>query len=522
MSVTRIVAFVVVAATVSLVGGCQNVGPIAIDLGRDRYNGVIQATSKEQTLSNIIRVYHHEPTSFMDVSEVDATTSFSTNVTGAVTNIGAMATHSTTAGTLSGQVGSVGGGATYSESPLIRYIPLLGQSLVAQLVTPVSPDVLSSLYNSSWDVSPLLDFSTSYLTPDFTDFYAVLNTVSELYSYEGVAFVSSKSDLSKADGSSGEGPTKGAPKSPNPPGTLTLEVANKPSGGANDSVTLYLNPFHRRGSGSQVAEDRRVLQLWVRLLWLYAGTQPSFTPPSGAGCAGLGLSSLSETELRRLDANLGSGHYASDPTRLRECLPSSLELRTSPVPPAKMRSEHLVSAAPLMRTLSALGILKSATEEPHPKIAFVSPEQYSEIVDYPWNKGDRSLSFYTLLPEVENPDDEPQKDPKIEEEVTRWITEHPERRFTYEPRPPAAALGDFMKANRRLGHLRRYILIVVSAAPPVGTYVTHYDHGLWYYIDASDEVSQKNFDLISLFLTMMAVPSATTPISPTISVGGAP
>jgi hypothetical protein len=35
-------------------------------------------------------------------------------------------------------------------------------------------------------------------------------------------------------------------------------------------------------------------------------------------------------------------------------------------------------------------------------------------------------------------------------------------------------------------------------------------------------VSQKNFDLISLFLTMMAVPSATTPISPTIAVGGAP
>jgi hypothetical protein len=35
-------------------------------------------------------------------------------------------------------------------------------------------------------------------------------------------------------------------------------------------------------------------------------------------------------------------------------------------------------------------------------------------------------------------------------------------------------------------------------------------------------VSQKNFDLIALFLTMMAVPSATTPISPTISVGGAP
>ena len=51
-------------------------------------------------------------------------------------------------------------------------------------------------------------------------------------------------------------------------------------------------------------------------------------------------------------------------------------------------------------------------------------------------------------------------------------------------------------------------------------YVSHFDHGQWYYIDAHDQVSQRNFDLISLFLTMMAVPSALPPIAPTISVGG--
>jgi hypothetical protein len=44
--------------------------------------------------------------------------------------------------------------------------------------------------------------------------------------------------------------------------------------------------------------------------------------------------------------------------------------------------------------------------------------------------------------------------------------------------------------------------------------------GKWYCIDGSDVISQKNFDLISLFLTMMAIPSAVPPLSPTINVGG--
>ena len=93
MLVWRTGKLVLVAATLSVVSGCQYVGPIAIDQGRDRYNGVIQATSKEQTFSNIIRVRNHEPTSFMDVSEVDATTTLSGNVAGGVNNIGARPRH---------------------------------------------------------------------------------------------------------------------------------------------------------------------------------------------------------------------------------------------------------------------------------------------------------------------------------------------------------------------------------------------------------------------------------------------
>jgi hypothetical protein len=63
------------------------VGPIAIDQGRARYNNIIQSTAKEQTFANIVRVYHHEPTAFMDVTEVDATTTLAGSANGVLTNI---------------------------------------------------------------------------------------------------------------------------------------------------------------------------------------------------------------------------------------------------------------------------------------------------------------------------------------------------------------------------------------------------------------------------------------------------
>ena len=42
----------------------------------------------------------------------------------------------------------------------------------------------------------------------------------------------------------------------------------------------------------------------------------------------------------------------------------------------------------------------------------------------------------------------------------------------------------------------------------------------WYYIDGHDVISQKNFNLIVLFLTVMAYPPTTAPLNTSISVGG--
>ena len=510
---------VIIAGALTLLDNCQYVGPVAIDQGRNRYNNVIQSTSKEQVLSNIVRVYDHEPIAVMDVTEVDAAQSFVGSVNGGATNMGAQpGTKSTSAGTISGQVESLTGSAQYSEIPTIRYQPLLGQPLVAQLVTPVNADALGLLYNSSWKVTPLLDFAASYLTLDYSQFYVALNVISELYFDGALEFVAAKSDLTKA-----QGPTRSDQSAS---GGAGAQAANKPAGNAgNDALDIYLQPFHPHAPRSELLVEKRELQLWTRLLWIYYGTQPKFAPQNPGRCAQIGLS-ITPSALRRWDMNLRSNRRGFDLDVIRNCLPNFIELRTVAVPPEIARSEGLISGAPLMRTYSALGILKNATERPHPKIAFVSPEIYRKIRARPWNEDVDNLSFYTLLPESENPLDNPvapgheAESAKIDDEVINWIQGPEGNLYVYEPPGPISE-NDYIKGNRRLGLLRRYILIIVDDIPPLSpAYVVHFDQGKWYYIDGDDEISQKNFDLISLFLTMMAIPSAVPPLAPVINVGG--
>jgi hypothetical protein len=403
----------------------------------------------------------------------------------------------------------VSGGAVYTEQPLIRYTPLLGQALVAQMVTPVSADALADLFDSGWNVAPLLDLGAAYLTPDITEFYPVLNILSELYAGRALAFAAAKSDLTKEQGATKSGQI----------GTLEVTTKSSSGGGNNDTLTIYLHPLHSYGSRIHVKYNKRHLQLWIRLLWLYSGTQPKFTPKDAPWCSQIGLSSQSESELRAWawDSRLQLDRSGLDPDRVLKCLPNFIELRTKPVPAAKALSDGLVSGAPLLKTSSALGILKAATERPTPKIAFVTPEKYREITGYPWNKEIDSSSFYTLLPQSEDPADNPGVPEQINRDVSKWIA-NAQNLHVYEPKP--GSIDDYLVRNYRLGTLRRYILIIVDDHAPGNAYVSHFDHGTWYYIDAADQISQRNFDLISLFLTMMAIPSALPPISPTISVGG--
>jgi len=289
-----------------------------------------------------------------------------------------------------------------------------------------------------------------------------------------------------------------------------------------------------------------VLQLWVRLLRIYAKSQPAFVPRDPR-CPGLELSADNPDQLR--DWDVGIGAKTEDQVDFaRKCLPSLIELRAVPTmrsgkagPQSGFVAANLLSRAPLMRTYSALGILKTATERPHPKIEFVTPARYRQIRAHAWNDDPDSLSYYTLLPDDEDSIDCPpvlrqQKGGcdapspggakgdafnRMSDEVARWIAGSSDGQFAYEE-PGHDVLDDhYVRRNQRLGLLRRYMLIVVDPSLPSDKpYVAYAYNGRWYYIAGDDTVSKKNFHLLSLFLAIMAVAPSTPPLSPVINVGG--
>jgi len=574
----RLAIAVKTLAVAGLMGlcSCQFFGPNSISQGRDRYNNIIQSTAMEQTLSNIVRVYQHEPTLFMDVSEVDATVTVGGSLTGAATNIGAGYLRTKTT-IINGQVGSTGGTIQYSETPTIRYLPLAGQPLVAQLVTPVSVDALGLLYDSSWPIAPLLEFGVAYLTLDYDEFYSALNTIVELDDKGGIQIAAGKSDLPKPMGPEGAVPTPSATG----PASGMMQGA-RPTENNNDSLVFYLRPFHVHALNvNDVADKRRILQLWVRLLRMYLRTQPVFSDvPSNSKCSSLQLSVEDPAQLRDWDVNIQTKRE-KELEDARECLPRQIELRVVPAPArrearggkpteaAAPAAPNLVSRAPLMRTYSALGMLKAATERPHPKIEFVTPARYREIRDpstHGWNADPDALSYYTLLPQDEDSIDCPdtarsqkggcdnpapggfagEEYKQISDELARWIADSVKPSVPASTKPPTtpgttasdeedpyhgllayeqpghdALEARYVRFNERLGLLRRYILVVVAdALPPDVPYVSYAYAGRWYYIAGDDTISKKNFHLLSLFLTMMAVPPATQPLSPVINVGG--
>lgn len=553
MRCSKLLALAFCAGAVTVVGGCQTVGPKAIGLGRDRYNGVLHSTSMEQTMSNIVRAYYYEPPMFMDVTEVDAAMIFGGSVSGGVNNIGARAGSS--GGTIAGRVGTASGGVQYSESPTIRYQPLLGQALVAQLVTPVSVDALGELYDSYWDIGALLDLSSAYLTLDYREFYPALNTIIELNHRGALELAAANTSMTLSGQPEAKAPAISAAPSGQPASTKTAVAAS-------DALIIYLRPFHRGTAPEDLAYKQRVLQLWVRLLRIYADSQPPFLSP--AQCVPMKLS-LDANELQDWDVHIGAKltGVADQNTFLetaRECLPNAIELRVSPLPwqsnAAGVQLPAFGSYAPVMRTYSALGILKNATERPNPKIEFVTPQQYRQIRDDPWNADVDTSSYYTLTPEELDSFNCPQNRKQqggcdtasltssqiqhFNTEIDQWIhgsasagaaalatgTQmgsggYPSGLDVYEPSGQDVLDPRIINMNGRLGTLRRYVLVIVDEHSPGESAYASYSYGdKWFYIEKGDTVSEKNFQLLALFMTMMAVPSSSPPLSPSINVGG--
>ena len=142
-----------------------------------------------------MRVSNGESPLFMDVTEVDAATSAGGTLGGGASGLGATANFkSTSAGTIAGPVESITGSVSYQEAPTVRYFPLSGNALIAQVSTPIRPDSLVNLYNSDWPLAAILDLSVNRVTSGYEDYDAAIDAMIDLDAYGALILAATSED----------------------------------------------------------------------------------------------------------------------------------------------------------------------------------------------------------------------------------------------------------------------------------------------------------------------------------------
>ena len=123
-----------------LLSGCHQFGPASVQASRANYNEVINRTSNEQLLLNLVRLKYRDTPFFLEVSSLTNSFSFGAGL-------------STT-----GEYGrkpyfkSFGPYINYGERPTISYSPLQGDKFVKQLLSPLKLETLVVMYHSGWSV----------------------------------------------------------------------------------------------------------------------------------------------------------------------------------------------------------------------------------------------------------------------------------------------------------------------------------------------------------------------------------
>ncbi len=187
-------AISIVAFAAITLSSCSVIGPASIDHGRTSYNEVIEDTSRQQALLNVVRVSNGESPLFMDVAEVDAATSAGGTLGSGATGLGATANFKSTAGTIAGPVESITGSVSYQEAPTVRYFPLSGNALIAQVSTPIRPESLVNLYNSDWPLAAILDLSVNRVTSGYEDYDAAIDAMIDLDAYGALILAATSAD----------------------------------------------------------------------------------------------------------------------------------------------------------------------------------------------------------------------------------------------------------------------------------------------------------------------------------------
>ena len=443
--------------------GCSTVGVTSIEDGRTPYNDVIQDTSREQTFLNILRVKDGESPLFMDVTEVDQATTVSGSITGGAMGIGARANAATTQGTIAGTVGTLSGMAGYQEAPTVRYVPLSGQALIAQVSTPITPESIANLTNSDWPLAAVLTFSIDRLTPGYLDYDAAVNAIADLQEYGALIIAATQSSEAR-NGATIRG--------------LTFSTAPPPT---KDSLTLYLEDDHLAkarascdGTAGTDEDAKRVVRaLWRRLTRIYHNQGAKVISIKSKGSAAL---------------------------------------------------ENGKPDIPYLNTRSALGLLKAASEQDAaPTIQVLPEEEVRRLMsEKDHEPPECSTEFYTLDP-ASHPVTDYEKGSNALEYQRRVGAVHGQLLSGKPPITMYPLADDLspeqLRTEELLVNARKFMLVAKSDRRPADAFVAIPKGDGWYSILNADKISKRSLALINQFTTIQAIPSPTQPLTPTISVG---
>lgn len=134
--------------TVILHAGCV-MGPRLVESNRVLYNEVIQRTTAEQLLLNLVRLQYRESPLFLDVASVSAQFKFTgTTIAGATIFEGPRPTGPNFL--------NLGGEFSYEESPTVTFAPLQGADFVKRVLAPLPIEAFAMLTHSGWRADRVL------------------------------------------------------------------------------------------------------------------------------------------------------------------------------------------------------------------------------------------------------------------------------------------------------------------------------------------------------------------------------
>jgi len=128
--------------------GCV-MGPGVLESNRVLYNEVIQRTTAEQLLLNLVRLQYRESPLFLDVASVSAQFKFSGTTSGGITVFeGPRPTGP--------NVLDLGAELSYEESPTVTFAPLQGPDFVKRVLAPLPIEAIAMLTQSGWRADRVL------------------------------------------------------------------------------------------------------------------------------------------------------------------------------------------------------------------------------------------------------------------------------------------------------------------------------------------------------------------------------